>query len=351
MTAATIDVHGFSEQGPRPENQDAFDVEAFSSHGLLMVADGMGGLRGGRAAAETAIAAVREAAPLANHVEARRALAEADRAIRERAEREPDELSGMGCAMGILSRVRKRGEPEGWIVAHVGDVRVVSRSPDGVVRLETRDHTPAFTLWEEGRIGVDEIPEAEGANRLYRAAGHGGEGEASWIPLAPGWRYAILSDGVTKAMRLDELGRALAEPNARAACEAIREKVRARGPDDNFTAVVAAVPGGGATAPPPPSPDPDETMIPPPSRSEAPSAAPRQRSVVGPWLVALLALLVAGLAGWMAWEARDAAAEAGQLRAEVAELRGTVDSLRLELREAVDPFGPETSPPPTPEEP
>jgi len=348
--SASIDVHGFSEQGPRPENQDAFDVEAFSSHGLLMVADGMGGLQGGRTAAETAVAAVREAAPLTNQVEARRALAEADRAIRERAEREPEELSGMGCAMGVLSRVRKRGEPEGWIVAHVGDVRVVSRSPDGVVRLETRDHTPAFTLWEEGRIGVDEIPEAEGANRLYRAAGHGGEGEASWIPLAPGWRYAILSDGVTKAMRLDELGRALAEPSARAACEAIREKVLARGPDDNFTAVVAAVPAADGAPPPPPSSDPDETMISPP-RSEAASAAPAPRSTVGPWLVALLALLVAGLAGWMAWDARAAGAETRQLRSEVADLRGAVDSLRLELRDAVDPFGPEISPPPTPEEP
>jgi len=133
-------------------------------------------------------------------------------------------------------------------VANVGDVRVISRSPDGVVRLETRDHTPAFARWEAGEIALDEIPDSPGANRLQRAVGHGGEADTAWIPVRAGWTFLVHSDGVTKAMRLDELGDAMALPSAAGACEAIARKVEERGPDDNYTAVVVRVLGDGDQA-------------------------------------------------------------------------------------------------------
>jgi len=49
-----FDVCGFSEQGPRSENQDAFTADDFARSGLVAVADGMGGERGGGYAAELA---------------------------------------------------------------------------------------------------------------------------------------------------------------------------------------------------------------------------------------------------------------------------------------------------------
>ena len=140
------------------------------------------------------------------------------------------------------------------------------------MRLETRDHTPAFARWEAGEISLDEIPDSPGANRLQRAVGRGGEADVTWLPARPGWAWLLVSDGVYKAMRLDELAQALAAPSAAAAVEAIRRKVEERGPEDNFTAVLVRVPLGPGAA------DPDPTLIdePRPPRPAPPRAPPER---------------------------------------------------------------------------
>jgi hypothetical protein len=237
----------------------------------------------------------------------------------------------MGCALGVLALVTTRGNGIGWAAAHVGDVRILSRSPDGTVRLETRDHTPAFTRWEAGEIEIDEIADTPGANRLQRAVGRGGEPDATWLPARPGWAYLIISDGITKAMRLDELGAAIAAPSALAACELMRQKVEEREPDDNFTAVVVRI--GGATHR-------DETatheLTPAAMNRPVPDAPPRTRV---PWGVALLALLALATAGFALWTALEARGDA-VTRTEIERLQAEIDSLRLEIRQIDEPFGP-----------
>jgi serine/threonine protein phosphatase PrpC len=330
-----FDVAGFSDQGPRKENQDAFAADAFASTGLLAVADGMGGEKGGRLAAETALRALLDHSPIRSLDEARRAARSADREVAAAAQSDPSTLAGMGCALGLLSLVPTRADGPYWIGAHVGDVRIVSRAPDGTVRLETRDHTPAFARWEAGEIELDAVAEAEGANRLQRAVGRGGEADAIWIPARPGWSMAIVSDGVAKAMRLDELGAAMGTASARDACEAIRRKVDERGPDDNFTAVVVRIPGGGGPAGPTHTPGARAMQV-------EPAPPPRSPSVVVIGLLSLFALLAAGAAFWMARDAREVAAD----RTEVTRLRQEVDSLRLRVQELEEPFGPVTPAPP-----
>jgi PPM family protein phosphatase len=325
-----IEVAGFSEQGPRQENQDAFTADAFERAGLVAVADGMGGERGGRIAADTALRVVLDHAPLRSLDDARRACRAADRAVAGAANDDPVARSGMGCALGVLALSSSRSDGPFWIAAHVGDVRILSRAADGTVRLETRDHTPAFARWEAGEIDLESVPEAEGANRLQRAVGRGGDADATWIPVQPGWSYAIVSDGVTKAMRLDELGVALASPSAEHACEVIRRKVIERGPDDNFTAVVVRIAGKDPAV----APDPNA-----PGSSMHHHAAPRPRrspAVVLTGFLALLALLASGIAVWLARETRASAVE----RIEVERLRQEMDSVRARLQQLEEPFGP-----------
>lgn len=345
-----FDVAGFSEQGPRSENQDAYRVERFEQTGVLAVADGMGGEKSGRTAADTALEAVLEAAPLRSIDDARRAARAADAAVMRVAEGDRERLGGMGCALAVLGLVATRGDGPGWAAAHVGDVRILSRSPDGAVRLETRDHTPAYARWEAGEIGLDEIPDTPGANRLQRAVGRGGEPDAAWLPVRAGWTWAIVSDGVTKAMRLDEIGAALAAPTAATACELIRQKVLEREPDDNFTAVVVRAGGGAppaadatATATHPPSAAMNRTSTPPPA------APPRAAPSWGAVLLALLALAAAGFALWTALGAQRAATD----RTELEQLRLQVDSLRQAVSPApadtLDPFGPTDAPAPQPQ--
>ena len=308
-----FDIAGFSEQGPRSENQDAYLADGFESSGTLAVADGMGGERGGRIAADTALDTVLAAGPIRSLDAARHAVRAADAAVARAANDDLGSRGGMGCALGLLSLAPQRGAEPVWIAAHAGDVRILSRSPDGAVRLETRDHTPAFARWEAGEIALDEIPEAEGANRLQRAVGRGGEADATWIPARPGWSYLLVSDGVTKAMRLDELGEAMAAPDASATCDLIRRKVEERGADDNFTALAVRILGPNATS------TTDRTTTVPASR-RSPLAALAT-------LLALAANAVAGYSLWTSWQAR---AET-PTRAEIGALQARVDSLATRL--------------------
>ncbi|HEX6068483.1 MAG TPA: protein phosphatase 2C domain-containing protein [Longimicrobiaceae bacterium] len=329
-----FEVAAVSEQGPRTENQDAFSIDTFPETGILAVADGMGGERSGRLAADTALEAVIGGDPIRSLDDARRMARRADATVAQAAERRPDAHGGMGCALGFLSLVTGSGDGTGWIGAHVGDVRILSRSPDGTLRLETRDHTPAFAKWEAGEISLDEIPDTSGANRLQRAVGRGGEADVVWLPARPGWAWLIISDGVYKAMRLDELSQAMEEPTARAAVEAIRVKVLERGPDDNFTAVLVRALADSAPTPilhdrtlPMAAPNPS---APPPPRHAAGSSS----AALG---VAILALLAAFAALWMFWQGQNSAVDRME---EVSRLRAEVDSLAAAVQTLREPFEP-----------
>ncbi|HEX8694613.1 MAG TPA: protein phosphatase 2C domain-containing protein [Longimicrobium sp.] len=334
-----FDVAGASGQGPRPENQDAFTVEAFPATGMLAVADGMGGQRAGRMAADTALQAVLRVGRIQSLDAARYAVRAADEAVAHAAGAEPQDRQGMGCALAVMALSADRGGDLGWIAANVGDVRIISRSPDGVVRLETRDHTPAYARWEAGEIAFDEIPDSPGANRLQRAVGHGGEADTTWIPVKAGWSYVLHSDGVTKAVRIDEIGEFLALGSAAAACDAIVRKVEERGPDDNYTVVaVRVLPDDGTMTQESPTLASPGAYAPPSTSSDATLDRPRgpfnppddvmhpRRSRLGglATALALLALLLAAFALWTALQARGRAAE-------VATLRQSVDSLRARM--------------------
>lgn len=329
-----VEAAGISAQGPRQDNEDAFLVRGFERTGLVVVADGMGGESHGRLAAQTAVATLARAAaerPVASLEAARHLVRAADAAVAQVA---AGGAAGpgrrMGCALALLSLSAGRGGELGFVTAHVGDVRVVSRGADGTVRLETRDHTPAYDRWEAGEIGFDQIPDTPGANRLQRAVGLGGEPDAGWIPARPGWSYLLVSDGVTKAMRLDELGAALALPPAQAV-EGIARKVEERGPDDNYTAVVVRVadesdtatiphPAAAAGAAAPTASNP-RVFDPPPAVTRT------QRTSPLAWIALLLALASAGAAGWALLAQRRADAAPRATAAQVDSLRARLDSL------------------------
>lgn len=343
MHGLVFDVAALSAQGPRAENQDAFSVDAFASTGVLAVADGMGGEKAGRVAADTALSAVLSAAPIRSLDAARYAVRAADEAVARSALESPGDRAGMGCALALLAAAPDRGGGVGWIGAHVGDVRILSRSPDGTTRLETRDHTPAFARWEAGEIALDEIPDTPGANRLQRAVGRGGEADAAWLPLRAGWSYLLVSDGITKAMRLDELGAVLAAQDAEEACRAIERKVEERGPDDNYTAVVVrvldgahdpdvtrerteALPARAPAAAAPPRPGSANT--PPVFNPPTPVTQPRRGgSPLGAAALAL-SLLALALGGYAAWAASRAGSAPLPLEARVDSLERVVASMR-----------------------
>lgn len=342
-----FDVAGISEQGPRSENQDAFSVDTFTRTGIIAVADGMGGERSGRVAADTALSAVVDAGPMRSLDDARRAVRQADASVVRLAQENPEAHAGMGCALGLIA-LTSAGDGTGWFGAHVGDVRILSRAPDGTMRLETRDHTPAFAKWEAGEISLDEIPDTAGANRLQRAVGRGGEADVVWLPARPGWSWLIVSDGVYKSVRLDELARAMEAPTAAQAVEIIRGKVEERGPEDNYTAVLVRALGGPApaAAAAATSTSTAHARTEPMSSRRVVAEAPPSRSGLSlmATLLSVAALALGGFALWTALGMRgDAAA-----RADVQRLQVEIDSLRARVSELSEPFGPSVAPAPTP---
>lgn len=178
---------------------------------------------------------------------------------------------------------------------------------------------------------MDEITEAEGANRLQRAVGRGGEADAVWVPLRAGWSYLLVSDGISKATRLDELGEAMALPSAARACETIVRRVEERGPDDNYTVIAVRVAADGEdvtdpdpTVPAAPLPAPDPHL----SNPVAPVTPSRRSPLAG--LALFLALAALALAGWALWSGMQARGQAAS-RQELERLRTRVDSLGQRL--------------------
>lgn len=222
----------------RKRNEDS--VLVLDSANLFVVADGMGGYRGGELASQLAVTTIGDAfrrrefegQPHENvptqASELARAMQMANAAILETSKQKPD-LEGMGTTVcsALFSANKKR-----VFVGHVGDSRCY-RLRDGVLTQMTADHTMAH----EGVKG----PEAA---HLSRAVG-------IWptVPIdivmgipAAGDVYLLCSDGLTKMLNDDVIATVLrGEEDLKAAVERLILFANARGGKDNISVVLVRV--------------------------------------------------------------------------------------------------------------
>jgi protein phosphatase len=226
----------------RTNNEDAFLAD--SDRGLFIVADGMGGIIGGEVASGLAVKAVSEY--LLDHLGANAgtedistalmvALVEANRQIRERADRQT-ELRGMGTTI-ILALVQ--GDTAS--LAHVGDSRAYLVRGDAIRQL-TEDHSVVAQIVKAGTITGDEARSHKLKHVLSQALG-------SSPSLTPGLRtirlrrgdsIMLCTDGVTDMVEDVELAsivRTCAE-NVERACEEIVARANENGGRDNITVVI-----------------------------------------------------------------------------------------------------------------
>ena len=242
VRAAPWIAHGLSDIGfLRERNEDAFAVDA--GLGCYLVADGLGGHRGGevasRLARDTVLAVLAEAgdatdagAVLAGAMDA------ANSAIRRAAEADPA-LLGMGTTLSLLWLPPSGKENRGWI-AHAGDSRVYRLGAEGLIQL-TDDHNLAG---EMVRAGAMTPARAEGsllASRLTRAVGIDAvlEADVFALEVADAEAFLLCSDGLNGMVghgAIAETMRARAD-DPRAACEALVAAALAAGGRDNVTVV------------------------------------------------------------------------------------------------------------------
>jgi protein phosphatase len=233
----------------RKINQDDCDDFVHPTHPmrLAVTADGMGGHRGGEVASRLVIEAARETFTRAEEPSAelaRSTLAAANARIHETSSRR-HELEGMGST-GVAALFGPDGRA--WIV-NVGDSRAY-RLREGRFEQLTRDDSVVADLVEAGAITPEEARLHPRRNELRRALGVGPEVEIQLyeIPVLPGDRYLLCTDGLWGLVSDAEMGQVISECPPDEAVRVLMDRANEEGGTDNVTLQIAAVPGEASSA-------------------------------------------------------------------------------------------------------
>lgn len=241
----------------RDSNEDAY--AARPDLGLFLVADGMGGHAAGEVASKVTADTIEAFAndtrardlnrtwpfPFepslsvdANRLKATFRLA--NRQVAQRMESQ-QELRGMATtASAVIVEETAAGEVRAAI-GHVGDSRVYLYR-GGALRQLTDDHS---WVGEQIRSGVMSDADARRhpwRNVVTRAISGGADPEVDVIemPLEPGDKLLLCSDGLSGVVAAEEIERILAGDDLEQACQALMAAANEAGGPDNITAVVIA---------------------------------------------------------------------------------------------------------------
>jgi PPM family protein phosphatase len=236
----------------RSENQDSWFASDVS--GLYAVADGMGGLSGGRQASEAAIECARaweertrkqndEGDPAAKPSipgilgSLKSIAAAANREIQQIGA--PDAVEAqMGTTLVILLL-----NESGYFVENVGDSRAYLIRQGAIHRL-TRDHSLVQVMADEGLVDEASMRDHPKRNILTRYLGHGSDAVSdSFFGVAESDDLFLLaSDGITMHFSDQEL-LGLIDPTAdrAAGVERLVRAANQAGGEDNATAVLVRV--------------------------------------------------------------------------------------------------------------
>jgi protein phosphatase len=218
-----LDAAAESIAGPRPDNQDA----GLAGPRLVAVADGVGGSAGGAVAAALVVERLSHAADDAagDAPDLGRAVSAANDELAAAVAREPS-LRSMATTL-------------------TGDSRLYLLRRGELVRL-TRDDTLVQSLVDAGTITAEQA-RTHPLRSVVLAALHGRAGDVaevhhSAVPVAPGDRLLLCTDGLCGAVPEGTIRHILIQERAPAACA--RRLLRAAlvaSTTDNVTAVVADV--------------------------------------------------------------------------------------------------------------
>lgn len=225
----------------RSVNQDVCGTfENAEGYRLLVVADGMGGHRGGETASRLALECIGRVFDR-DFGEPGSLLARALRAANDEIHRvgaSDPSLHGMGTT-GVAILIGPRDE--GW-VAHIGDSRAY-RLRDGRFEQVTEDHSWVREEVRHGRISADEAREHPMKNVLLRSIGVAADVEVTVTPidLKSGDRFLLCSDGLWGEVGDRAIAEVLARESPSSAVGELVDLANAHGGSDNVTVQVAVL--------------------------------------------------------------------------------------------------------------
>lgn len=233
----------------RDVNQDG----VLSTERVFVVADGMGGHRGGEVASAIAVELMAETSAFNSVEELLEAVQRANREVLERAGRDRA-LYGMGTTLVALAAVTVDGT-DLLCAVNVGDSRLYLRTTDAMMQL-TEDHSLVEGMVQDGWITPEEAKVHPQRNVVTRALGvEEPLFVDAWelVPVA-GDRYLLCSDGLNNELddaEIEEILDHTADPQ-HAASELVRAACDAGG-RDNVTVVVVDVVDADPRGPDPPA--------------------------------------------------------------------------------------------------
>jgi protein phosphatase len=236
----------------RAHNEDSL----VAGPAVFAVADGMGGHAAGDVASAAVVTRLAEFAP-GPFVEPDAIGAALRAATADIALALDEENLGIGTTVTGVALTLRRDEVY-WTVFNVGDSRVYMVE-DGELRRVTVDHSVVQELVDSGAIRPEEAESHPERNVITRAVGFNLEPVPDYwmVPVRPGARVLICSDGLTKELAEAAIAQRLtAGADAGRTARGLVDAALAAGGRDNVTAVVVDVVSVGEVLadPPPTSP-------------------------------------------------------------------------------------------------
>jgi protein phosphatase len=242
-----------------------------------VVADGMGGHRGGAEASSLAVQVLSNVEKEGDGEDLSDHIREANRAVFER-QAVDRALAGMGTTVtAVVADGRKVR------LGHVGDSRAYLLR-DGGLRQLTEDHTLVHRMVSEGKISEEEAHTHPQRSIVTRALGVDPEVDVDEfeVEVREGDRLLLCTDGLTSMMRDESVAEILSgHPDPQEAAESLVDAANRAGGLDNVTVVVIdfeqgdgveVAEGAGGSAP-------DAEASPTPL-TEAPSSAPEATGAI-----------------------------------------------------------------------
>jgi len=224
----------------RDVNQDA----VLAQFPLFVVADGMGGHVGGEIASTSTVARMRELAE-SGSITAKALEKSLARAVKDIASHPDATDEATGTTVTGVFLDTSRGEPH-WVTLNIGDSRVYLVR-DGMIAQLTTDHSVVQELVAAGRLSPEEAENHPYGNVITRAVGPSESVTPDYVrvEIAPGDRFVICSDGLTKELTDYGIRHFLDEnPDPADAVRAMLDAALENGGRDNISIIVLNV--GGA---------------------------------------------------------------------------------------------------------
>jgi len=225
----------------REENQDSLGVVETNDTKFFIVADGMGGVKGGAIASNLAVTALREVLESKGQlteVEICEALGEANTRIFEKGMEDPA-LAGMGTTFVGLGFVDTT-----MYISSVGDSRAYRVRGNTIEQL-TEDHTLVMELLRSGAISPEQAGNHPVSHMLTRSLGPTPSVEVDcWKCVdgpAAGDIYLLCSDGLYNLVGSEEFLDILQSSSLDEAVQELIDLANLRGGTDNITVMLIKV--------------------------------------------------------------------------------------------------------------